>query len=39
MFRHRGAIIRECSEQRSESLTRPSRYYVALIEIIEILKF
>jgi hypothetical protein len=38
MFRHRGAIVRECSEQKSTSPTRQSRYYVSFIWVINLLK-
>jgi hypothetical protein len=39
MFRHRGVIIRELSEQRSIRPALLCRYCVAFIKLIKILKF
>jgi hypothetical protein len=39
MFRHRGAIIRELFWQRSIRPARLTRYCVAFIKMIKILKF
>jgi hypothetical protein len=38
MFRHRGAILMECSEQRSKSPIHQYRYCVAFLAMIKILK-